>query len=36
MEEVSEIPLILGQPFLATGIALIDVAEGELILKFEN
>ena len=33
MEEDEEIPLILGQPFLATGRALIDVQKGELTLR---
>ena len=30
MEEDKEIPIILGRPFLATGIAMIDVQRGEL------
>ncbi|XP_035546857.1 uncharacterized protein LOC118348729 [Juglans regia] len=33
MEEDQEVPLILGQPFLATGRALIDVQNGELTLR---
>ncbi|XP_022899248.1 uncharacterized protein LOC111412545 [Olea europaea var. sylvestris] len=32
MEEDSNIPLILGRPFLATGRALIDVYDGKMIL----
>ena len=32
MEEVSQVPLLLGRPFLATGAALIDVQKGELTL----
>jgi hypothetical protein len=33
MEEDNKIPILLGQPFLATGSALIDVKKGELRLK---
>ena len=33
MEEDLEVPLILGRPFLATGRALIDVQQGNLILR---
>lgn len=33
MEEDQEIPLIFGRPFLATGRALIDVQQGELMLR---
>ena len=33
MEEDQEVPLILGQPFLATRRALIDVQKGELTLR---
>ncbi|XP_075494683.1 uncharacterized protein LOC142532251 [Primulina tabacum] len=33
MEEDTEMPLILGRPFLATGKALIDVQEGKLRLR---
>ena len=33
MEEDQEVPLILGRPFLATGRALIDVQQGQLILR---
>lgn len=32
MEEEEEVPLILGQRFLATGMALINVQKGELTL----
>ncbi|KAL3503785.1 hypothetical protein ACH5RR_033626 [Cinchona calisaya] len=34
--EESEIPLILGRPFLSTAHALIDVNKGKLILRVEN
>ncbi|XP_022881013.1 uncharacterized protein LOC111398327 [Olea europaea var. sylvestris] len=33
MEEDEDIPLILGKPFLATGRTLIDVQNGQLILR---
>ena len=33
MDEDADIPLILGRPFLATNRALIDVKQGELILR---
>ena len=33
MEEDREVPIILGMPFLVTGQALIDVKNGELILR---
>ncbi|KAK2436917.1 hypothetical protein QL285_021877 [Trifolium repens] len=36
MNEDSEIPLLLGRPFLATGRALIDVELGELMLRFQD
>ncbi|CAJ2636002.1 unnamed protein product [Trifolium pratense] len=36
MNEDSEVPLLLGRPFLATGRALIDVELGELMLSFQN
>ena len=36
MEEDSEIPLILGRPFLATRRALIDVQQGELMLRVHD
>ncbi|KAL8523885.1 hypothetical protein ACS0TY_013734 [Phlomoides rotata] len=36
MVEERSIPLILGRPFLATGGAMIDVRNGELLLNAEN
>ena len=33
MEEDTQVPLLLGRPFLATGAALIDVQNGELTLR---
>ncbi|XP_038904498.1 uncharacterized protein LOC120090870 [Benincasa hispida] len=36
MEEDSEIAIILGSPFLATGRALIDVYDGELTLRVND
>ncbi|KAL8506114.1 hypothetical protein ACS0TY_017103 [Phlomoides rotata] len=36
MVEDRSIPLILGRPFLATGGAMIDVRNGELLLNAEN
>ena len=33
MEEDTQVPLLLGRPFLATGAALIDVKNGELTLR---
>ena len=36
MEENTQIPLLLGRPFLATGAALIDVQKGELTLRVGN
>ena len=33
MEEDTQVPLLLGKPFLATGAALIDVQKGELTLR---
>ena len=36
MEEDREIPLILGRPFLATGIALMDAYNGNLILRVND
>ncbi|XP_042045593.1 uncharacterized protein LOC121791834 [Salvia splendens] len=36
MKEDSNVPLILGRPFLATGKALIDVTKGELTLRHGN
>ncbi|MFS7913922.1 putative aspartic peptidase domain superfamily [Helianthus anomalus] len=34
MEEDTEVPLILGRPFLATAQAVIDMNDGTLTLKF--
>ena len=36
MEEDKEIPIILGKPFLATGMAMIDVQKGELKLRVQD
>ena len=36
MEEDTQIPLLLGRPFLATGAALIDVQKGEMTLRVGN
>ena len=36
MEEDTQIPLLLGRPFLVTRAALIDVQKGELILRVGN
>ena len=36
MEEDTQIPLLLGRPFLAIGAALIDVQKGELTLRVGN
>jgi len=36
MAEDEDMPLILGRPFLATGLALIDVEMGKLMLRFHN
>ena len=33
MEEDTQVPLLLGRPFLATGVALIDIQKGELTLR---
>ena len=33
MEEDTQVYLLLGRPFLATGAALIDVQKGELTLR---
>ena len=33
MEEDTQVPLLLGRHFLATGAALIDVQKGELTLR---
>ena len=36
MEDDTQVPLLLGRPFLATGAALIDVQKGELTLRVGN
>ena len=36
MEEDTQVPLLLGRPFLATGAALIDKQKGELTLRVGN
>ncbi|XP_075106813.1 uncharacterized protein LOC142179828 [Nicotiana tabacum] len=36
MEENTEVPLILGRPFLATRRAIIDVHQGQLILRVDE
>ena len=36
MEEDTQVPLLLGRPFLATGAALIDVKKGEQTLRVGN
>ena len=36
MEEDNQVPLFLGRPFLATGVALIDVQKSELTLRVGN
>ena len=36
MEEDTQIPLLLGRPFLETGAALIDVQKGEMTLRVGN
>nr|XP_016512394.1 PREDICTED: uncharacterized protein LOC107829456 [Nicotiana tabacum] len=36
IEENTDIPLILGKPFLATGRAIIDVHQGQLILRVDE
>ena len=33
MEEDTQVPLLLGRPFLATGAALLDIQKGELTLR---
>ena len=33
MEEDTQVPLLLGRPFLAIGVALIDMQKGELTLR---
>ena len=36
MEEDTQIPLLLGRPFLATRASLIDVKKGEFTLRVED
>ena len=36
MEEDQEVPLILGRPFLAIGRDLIDVQQGNLIIRIND
>ncbi|XP_075098799.1 uncharacterized protein LOC142175718 [Nicotiana tabacum] len=36
MEENKEVPLILGRPFLCTGRAILDIYEGQLMLRVGN
>ena len=36
MEEDTQVPLLLGRPFIVTGAALIDVQKGELTLRVGN
>ena len=36
MEEDTQVPFLLGRPFLATGASLIDVQKGELTLRVGN
>ena len=36
MEEDSEVPIILGRPFLATSRAMIDVQKGELTMRLND
>ena len=36
MEEDTQVPLLLGRPFLATRVSLIDVKKGELTLRVGN
>nr|XP_016486276.1 PREDICTED: uncharacterized protein LOC107806605 [Nicotiana tabacum] len=36
MEENKEVPLILGRPFLYTGRAILDIYEGQLMLRVGN
>ena len=36
MEEDTQVPLLIGRPFLATRCALIDVKKGELTLRVGN
>ena len=36
MEEDTQVPLLMGRPFLATGAALVDIQKGELTLRVGN
>ena len=36
IEEDKQVPLLLGRPFLAIGVALIDVKKGEMTLRVED
>ena len=36
MEEDHKVPLILGRPFLATGKAMIDVQQGNFVLRIND
>ena len=36
MEEDTQVPLLLGRPFLAIGAALIGIQKGELTLRVGN
>ena len=36
MEEEKDVPIIMGQPFLATGRNLTDCVAGELIMRVNN
>ena len=36
MEKDTQVPLLLGRPFLAIGASLIDVLKGELTLRVGN
>ena len=36
IEEDKQVPLLLGRPFLATGVALMDVKKGELTLRVRD
>ena len=36
IEEDKQVPLLLGRPFLATGVALIDVKKRELTLRVRD
>ena len=36
IEEDKQVPLLLGRPFLAIGVVLIDVKKGELTLKVRD